>query len=226
MKNKQLIISGGGDEKDTFNIDKVYFDLLKPYSKILYIPIALHQKDFLYEECYDWFSKVINLHCQEKEIDFTMHLDGDNITDLNIYNSIYIGGGNTFKLLDYIYDNNLETLLKDYISQGGLYYGGSAGGIIIGKNIDTVKEENINNSKYNNGLSLIKNYCIYCHYTEDADKKMEKFVKEYKNPVIAIPENMGIFVNDDDFKVVGDDSITLFDLDNKKVLAGNLVFKY
>jgi len=89
-------------------LDEKYFSLLDDSSKILYIPIALNRTKLGYEACYDWFSKIISEHSKDKDIDFTMLLENDQIPNLNEYNSIYLGGGNTYKLLDYIYRNNIR----------------------------------------------------------------------------------------------------------------------
>jgi dipeptidase E len=226
MNNRQIIISGGGEKEDSYLVDKTYFDLLKNNSKILYIPIALKAKDTSYEECYDWFVDLISLHSNSKEIDFTMLLEDDDIPDLNNYDSIYVGGGNTYKLLNFVYTKRIDSILIDYIKNGGLYYGGSAGGIILGRNIDTVKEENIKNYKYSNGLSMVGNYSIYCHYEKNADERLERYVLEYKNPVIALPENMGIIVNEHDIRILGNDSIAIFNFKEKKILYNYSDFEY
>lgn len=144
MKGK-LILSGGGDLKESYRLDEKYFLYLPPHSKILYIPIALKRDMMGFEACYDWFSTIISTHAKEKDIDFSMILENDVIPDLNVFDSIYLGGGNTFKLLDYVVTKNLSSKIIDFLNIGGVVYGGSAGAIIFGKDIRTVEEENDNN---------------------------------------------------------------------------------
>jgi len=99
MKKGYIILSGGGDLETSFQIDEKYFGLLENNSKILYIPIALRRNSIGYEACYDWFSTLISIHSKEKDIDFTMLLENDDIPNFNNFDSIYIGGGNTYNFL-------------------------------------------------------------------------------------------------------------------------------
>ena len=130
MKGK-LILSGGGDLKISYNLDEEFFSLLKNNAKILYIPIALKRDRIGFEACYDWFSNIIATHAKDKDIDFSMILEHDSIPDLKNYDCVYIGGGNTFKLLDFIINKQLDEKILDYLNSGGIVYGGSAGAIIF-----------------------------------------------------------------------------------------------
>ena len=47
------------------------------------------------------------------------------------YSAIFIGGGNTFKLLKGIKDRGAFSKLKDFINNNGIIFGGSAGAIIL-----------------------------------------------------------------------------------------------
>ena len=195
MKKGRLILSGGGDIEASFDVDKNYFSLLKNNSKILYIPVALDRTSIGFEACYDWFSTLIAKHSKNKELDFTMLLENDQIPDLMSYNSIYIGGGNTYKLLDYIIKNNLDKKLIDYLKKGGVVYGGSAGAIIFGKDIRTVDEENDMNYPQFLGLNFLRGYSVICHYSKSLDRKIFESVKNIKTKIIALPENSGILLD-------------------------------
>ena len=115
MKNGYIILSGGGDSETSFKLDEKYFALLKNNAKILYIPIALSRTKIGYEACYDWFSALVSSQVGEKNVDFTMLLENDEIPDFNDFHSVYIGGGNTYKLLDYIYRRNIDKKIIEYI---------------------------------------------------------------------------------------------------------------
>jgi len=214
MKNGYIILSGGGDIKESFQLDEKYFSLLKNDTKILYIPIALNRTKLGFEACYDWFSTLISEHTKEKDIDFTMLLENDNIPNFGLYNSIYIGGGNTYKLLDYIYEKNLGEKITEYIKKGGIVYGGSAGAMVLGKDIRTAEEENDKNSPNSSGLNLLGEKSVICHYTESLDQKIFEIVKKINSEVIAIPENAGVVLYNEIIETIGD--VFLFDENNKK----------
>lgn len=213
--NKKIILSGGGDIKTSLKIDREYFSLLSSGSKILYIPLALDRDMTGFESCYDWFSKLISEHSNRKDIDFTMLLENDSIPDFEIYDSIYIGGGNTFKLLKYIYKNNIDKSLKKYIQNGGIFYGGSAGAMILGYDIRTVEEENDKSYSQFLGLNLLGENSIICHYVLSLDKKIFESVKKINSKIIALPEDSGLVLdsNGNILKTIGD--IFIFDKNKK-----------
>lgn len=216
MKNGHIILSGGGDVEVSFKLDERYFSLLRNNAKILYIPIALNRSAVGFEACYDWFSTLISNHAKEKDIDFTMLLENDKVPDFSLFDSIYIGGGNTCKLLDYIYRKNIAINIIKYIKGEGIVYGGSAGAIILGKDIRTTEEENDKNYSNSNGLNLLGGKSVICHYIDSLDQDIFEIVKKINSEVIALPENAGIILNSNNkiVEIVGD--VFIFDENNKK----------
>jgi dipeptidase E len=219
MNKGTIFLSGGGDVKQTFELDKKYFSLLKNNSKILYIPIALEKSMLGFEACYDWFSNLISKHSENKEIDFTMLLEKDEIPNFDNYDSIYIGGGNTYKLLDYIIKNKLSYKIINYLNNGGVIYGGSAGAIIFGKDIRTVKEENDKNYINFKGLNLLDNKLIICHYQKEMDEKIFEIVNEIGLKIIALPEESGMIVDLENNKIIKIGEISEFDENGKNILS-------
>ncbi|MEK7116602.1 MAG: Type 1 glutamine amidotransferase-like domain-containing protein [Patescibacteria group bacterium] len=224
MKGK-LILSGGGDLKISYNLDKEFFSLLKNNAKILYIPIALKRDRIGFEACYDWFSNIIATHAKDKDIDFTMILEHDSVPDLKNYECVYIGGGNTFKLLDFIINKQLDKRMLDYLNSGGIVYGGSAGAIIFGKDIRTVEEENDHNYIYVNGLNCIDGYSLICHYNISMDVQIIENSKKINGKILAIDESSGIIVSEDSSLIIG--NIAEFDPtnDTKKICQNHSSIK-
>jgi len=216
MKNSYIILSGGGDIKESFKLDEKYFSLLKNNAKILYIPIALNRTKLGFEACYDWFSSLVSEYAKEKDIDFTMLLENDEIPDFETYDSIYIGGGNTYKLLDYIYRKDIGGKIIEYIKRDGIVYGGSAGAMILGKDIRTAEEENDENYPNFNGLNLLENKSVICHYMESLDQKIFGVAKKINSEIIAIPEDSGVILNNNTVEVVGE--VFIFDKNNKRLM--------
>lgn len=215
MKKGKIILGGGGDIDISVRIDEKYFSLLRNNSKILYIPIALDRSKIGFEACYDWFSTLISKHSGDKDIDFTMFLEGDKIPDLESYGSIYMGGGNTFKLLNYIRKSGLGKKMVTYLKKGGVIYGGSAGAIILGKDVRTVEEEKDDNYTFYYGLNIIKDKSIICHYTKDSDEGIYKSIKKIKTTVIALPEDSGLVLDSEGGIEEKVGTVFLFKEDNK-----------
>ncbi len=214
MHTGYIFLSGGGDIEKSFEFDENYFSILPERAKILYIPIALDRRMVGFEVCYDWFSGLVSKHAEGKDIDFTMLLQQDRIQDLNIFDSMYVGGGNAYKLLDYFMSNNLTRKIEEYIEKGGIYYGGSAGAMILGKDLRIVEEENDKNYSRFEGLNLLGDKSVMPHYESSLDKKIFEFAKKFNSKVIAITEKSGVIVHEDVLETRGD--VFIFDSDDKK----------
>lgn len=127
------------------------------------------------------------------------------------YACIYIGGGNTYKLLNDLKKSGCFEKIKKYlIEDDGIIYGGSAGAIIFGKDLDSCKTDDDNEVGLidNTGFNMINGYSLLYHYTSRDDSRTElskKYLLELsKNkPVYAIPEEVSIYVNNDNIEFIG-----------------------
>jgi len=146
------------------------------------------------------------------EIEMITDLSGVNLEHLKSYDGIYIGGGNTYKLLRNIKESRFNTILKQFLQNHGPIYGGSAGAVIFGKNIETSGDRNTINYQETDGFNMLKGFSVACHY-EGTDKekgKIAEFVKKHKSGVVALPEGTGLIVSDGKAEVVGKEPATAF----------------
>ncbi|PSL32967.1 dipeptidase E [Planomicrobium soli] len=159
----KLFISGGGDEKQGKKFDQEFakrIDLTKP---LLYIPIAM--KGIISSaDCYQWVSSVFKPLGIDEIIMWT-DLNNRTLENLKQFSAVYIGGGNTFSLLNDLRTSKFDVVLKEFIKSGGILYGGSAGAIILGSNIMTCAHLDHNDVKLRdcNGLNLIHGFDVWCH---------------------------------------------------------------
>lgn len=195
-----LFLGGGGDIETSVEIDQKFFHNIKKNDKIIYIPVAC---DFTtYEKCLEWFYSLVSRYVKMPKSNITMLLEDYKITDLREYKAIYIGGGNTYKLLDYVRKNDLEMKFKDYLNGDGIIFGGSAGAIIFGKTIETVIEEK-ENYPDNKSLNLLGDYAIRCHYQESEDDFFKALSQSLNIPIIAMPEDSGIIFDGKCLELIG-----------------------
>src|SRR3989344_8136558 len=214
MSKSYIFLSGGGDIEESFKFDEKYFSLLPNYARILYIPVALKRSSGGFEACYDWFSTLISHPVGKKEIDFTMLLQKKEIPDFDVFDSVYVGGGNTYKLLDYFVKTGIGQEITKYTEKRGVYYGGSAGAVVVGKDIRTVEEENDKNYQHFNGVNIVGGRSIIPHYNESLDKKIFEMVLKTESEVLAIPEDSGIILHENNLEPFGD--VFIFDRKSKK----------
>ena len=188
-----LYLAGGGDATQSKEIDADFAKCIDG-KKLMYIPVALHRDALGFEACYDWITALFQNFEYAIDIpEIHMYLDPKAIAGrMCEYDALYIGGGNTFKLLDFLYKNNLFEKIKAFYESGKPVYGGSAGAIIFGKDIRTVEEENDANYTYTAGFNFLRGRSCICHYKPVLDANVMDFVHRFGQEVIAIPEDAGI----------------------------------
>lgn len=215
ISNGKLFISGGGKAKDSFLLDKAFVASLSK-GKILYIPVGLKRDIVGYEECYDWIKNTLSIYTK-KDLEITMWIDikGKTERDFKEFDAIYIGGAkDTDELMQKLRKNNFINNLVNFLKKGGMLYGGSAGAVIIGKYIISMNKDAKQIAKL--GLGLLKKYSIYCHYNKNQDIIINNFIKTYKTPVVALPENSGLIIEGDNVLVEGYSNIVVFYSNFKK----------
>lgn len=222
VKEKKIFLAGGGNANDSFLIDQEFVESLAR-KRVIYLPIASNTDDLGIENYYDWIIKVLSAHSSEFiEIVVLTNLKNIQLEYLLDFDAIYIGGGNTYRLLNALKKSNFDKLLIDFYKKGGILYGGSAGAIILGKDISTVSSENFEKIKFSEGLNLIGNFSIRCHYQDNIDEKIITYIKNKKNAVIALPEKSGLLINNNIAKVSGSEPVNIFlkNLQKKQFLPG------
>ena len=207
----KLFLCGGGSGKQiNFALNK-FSKLIDKNKPILYIPLAMNDDD--YDNCESWFSSEINfLNTNKYEmVKSSYELSQKNFND---YSSLFIGGGNTYKLLKDLKDNNNFKKIKEYLDNGGIVFGGSAGAIIFGKDIDICLNDdgNIVNLNNTSGFNCLNDYSILCHFNNSNFKKNKKYLTNYsKNyKTIYLPEEDVIIISDDKLEFIGKKKYIIF----------------
>jgi len=203
MKNKGIIfLNGGGSEKDSIQLDKEFLSVLEDNFNILYIPHANIKQYPNYESSINWLTQTLNNLDSNKKVNIYVPKSYEEFEkiDLDNYSAIYIGGGNTFFLLNLFKKYNFNKKIINYYTNGGIIYGGSAGAIVMGKTIETVPEERNDKTEISEGLNLINGYSLICHTN---DKTMEKIKNNNIRPIICLYENTGIVFKNNKFTLFG-----------------------
>jgi len=196
----RLFLSGGGDEQQTFELDELF---LKDVKTILYIPVAWPNEDF--DSCLKWFTTAMEQH---KKVKIEMLTDLNKSPDLADYDAVYIGGGNTFKLLKKIRESSFDKKLSEYYHSGGTVYGGSAGAIIWGNDINIASicmdaDVNLVGLKDTRGFDVLNGIDVQCHYEQDQAQEHQQYIEKSGRNVIAIPEESALLVSDAGAMVIG-----------------------
>lgn len=206
-----LLLNGGGSTKQ-LKITMAKLNQIMNHSKpILYVPLAMEETEYPYDSCYEWFQKQIE-NVDVPSVDMPRTFEEFTSKKFDYYSAIFIGGGNTYKLLKGIKDNDIFNKIIEYLKNNGIVIGCSAGAIIFGYDIDSCFAIDRNDVKLmdTKGFNALNGKSIFAHYTnsktEEIHKKYTDFLVDYsKNheEVIAIPEEDTIYVNDNKIEFLG-----------------------
>lgn len=227
----RLILCGGGDGEQVKESYKIFARELNG-GKVLYIPLAWNHGNM--ETCIEWFKQEM-LPYGVTDIDDV--LDANEITKdkLSKYAGVFIGGGNTFKLLKLLKESNAFNSLNEFLDNGGVVMGGSAGALIFGKSINTClkTELNINSTDENlvglkdtTGFNKVNGYSLFVHYQskpEQNEKTLQNIQRlmQEGHKIICLPEETSIWINGNEMKVVGQKPAEIFSKEGKTVIANN-----
>ena len=191
MKNIVLTSCGiiDNDFKDRFyNI--ISKDDLKN-KKILYITTASDGEDGDKSWMDEEYQTILDLGINDSNIIEYKIGNEINIDDFDI---IYMMGGNTFYLMDVIRKTNFDSVIKNFINDGKIYIGSSAGSEILGNSIDIALgyDENKVNMIDFTGLKIVDALII------PHSNRKEEFINNLKNTlnenIITLYDGDGIIL--------------------------------
>src|SRR5690348_447751 len=190
----RLLLSGGGSAKDSLLLDQLLVQLTAR-GHMLYLPIAMdpHQKP--YGSCYQWIRSVFTPLGLDR-ITMWSGVSAKTVDDLDPFTALYIGGGNTFKLLRDLRQARFDKAIQFFLHRGGIVYGGSAGAIICGRDISTATLLDRNDVGLENttGLDLLQGTSVWCHYQPTDDEHILSSLERLQHPIIALSEKTGLYV--------------------------------
>ena len=214
----KLILNGGGDGNSVTSARRKLNELIDHTKKCLYVPLAWPDKSF--SGCLEFMTNEL------KDVDIpgidmiksAQELYNKNFND---YSFIYIGGGNTFSLLKELKDSGSFEKIKEYLKNDGIVYGGSAGAIIFGKDLDSCITDDENEVRLTDiaGFDMLNGYSLLCHFTnrdETRTKKSKEYLLELskQKPIYAIPEEDTIYVDETGIEFIGTRPYYIFEHGN------------
>ena len=165
-------------------------ELLGDRKKVLFIPFAVHDREGYAEQNRTRFAAM------GYGLD-SIHQSEDPAASIAEAEAIFIGGGNTFRLLKALYDADLLAGIRQRVQAGIPYLGSSAGTVVACPTLRTTNDMPIVQPPSFAALGII-GFQINPHYF-DADpfsshmgetrrQRLIEFVEETSQPVIALRE--------------------------------------
>jgi dipeptidase E len=134
--------------------------------------------------------------------------------------AIYIGGGNTFRLLKTMYDTGIVEPIRERVRGGIPYFGASAGTNVATPSIRTTNDMPIVYPPTFDALGLV-HFQVNPHYLdpepssthkgETREDRIREFHEENETPVLGLREGSSIRVEDDAITLIGDKPARIFE---------------
>ena len=165
-------------------------DFLGDVKRVLFVPYALYDRDAYAASAAQRFASM------GYEL-ASIHTAAHPVRAIKNAQSIFIGGGNTFRLLKALYDFKLLDPIRQRVADGMPYIGSSAGWNVAGPTIKTTNDMPIVEPPSFDALGLVW-FQINPHYL-DADKnsthmgetreqRILQFLEEDNTPVAGLRE--------------------------------------
>lgn len=171
-------------------------DVLGKITRVLFVPFALHDRAAYAAQARARFEAM------GYALD-SLHEATDPTAAVDEAEAIFVGGGNTFRLLKTLYEFELVEQIRKRVETGMLYLGSSAGAVVAAPTIKTTNDMPIVQPPSFNSLGLI-NFQINAHYLdpdpnsthmgETREVRINQFLEDNETPVVGLREGCMIRV--------------------------------
>jgi len=165
-------------------------DLLRSNGKVAFVPYALEDRG----------AYASRAEQRLRAMGFTatsLHDVANEARAIASAEAIFVGGGNTFRLLKSLYDHNLLEPIRRAVRAGVPYIGSSAGAIVAGPSLKTTKDMPVVQPPSFDALGLVP-FQISPHYLdpdpnsshmgETQEERIMQFLEENEAPVVGLRE--------------------------------------
>jgi len=178
--------------------------------RLVFVPFALHDHDAYTAKVQERFAR------EGVEV---LGLDPASAADVEAAEAIFVGGGNTFRLLDRLERGGLLPAIRRRVGSGLPYLGASAGTNVACPTIRTTNDMPIVQPRGFEALSLVP-FQINPHYIdpdpasshmgETREERIREFHEENETPVVGLREGSWLRVEDGQWRVEGERPARVF----------------
>ena len=187
-------------------------DFLGGVKRVLFVPYALHDASKYAAQARERFAKM------GYELD-SIHTSNEPAQALGEADAIFIGGGNTFRLLKALYDHDLLGPIRERVRAGVPYIGSSAGANVAAPTIRTTNDMPIVQPPSLDALGLVS-FQINPHYLdadpnsthkgETREERIIQCLEENETPVVALREGAMLRIEEGKTLLKGSNGARIF----------------
>ncbi len=166
--------------------------------RVAFVPFAAHDHEAYTEKVRERFGR--------------MGFEISSVDDLESAEAIFVGGGNTFRLLKTLQDRKLLEPIRERVRAGLPYIGSSAGTAIAAPTIRTTNDMPIVECASLSSLGFVP-FQLNCHYLdpdpasthkgETREVRILEFLEENRTPVIGLREGTMLLVENGSATLLG-----------------------
>jgi dipeptidase E len=185
---------------------------LGPAKTVLFFPFAL----------YDRYDYAVKAKARFAAMGYSLksaHATDNSKKAVEQADAIFVGGGNTFRLLKALQDLELLEPIRRKVKSGTPYIGSSAGSNVAGPTIKTTKDMPIVQLRSFDSLGLIP-FQISPHYLdpdpnsthmgETQEERILQFLEENETPVVGIREGAWLLIENEAVTLKGKTGARIF----------------
>ncbi|HEX7296415.1 MAG TPA: dipeptidase PepE [Pyrinomonadaceae bacterium] len=187
-------------------------DFLGDAQTVLFVPYALHDRD-------DYAATAARRFRRMGYELRSVHTSADPVQAVEETDAVFIGGGNTFRLLKALYDFELLDPIRRRVERGMPYIGSSAGSNVAASTIKTTNDMPIVEPPSFAALGLVE-FQINPHYLdpdpnsrhmgETRETRLLQFLEENDTPVAGIREGAIIRIENGEITLKGSTGARIF----------------
>ena len=185
---------------------------LRGVRSVLFFPYALYDRDAYAAMAQKRFERMgYTLE--------SIHKASDPQKEVNTAESIFVGGGNTFRLLKALYDADVLNAIRHRVEEGMPYIGSSAGSNVAGPTIKTTKDMPIVQPPSFDALGLVP-FQISPHFLdpdpnskhmgETQEERILQFLEENSTPVAGLREGAMVWAENGSYILKGSSGARIF----------------
>lgn len=187
-------------------------DFLRAATRVAFVPFALYDRHQYATQARDRFHRMgydlVSIH----DVSHPQRA-------LKEADAIFVGGGNTFRLLKGLYDWDVREVIRHAVDGGKHYVGSSAGSIVACPSLKTTKDMPIVQPPSFDALGLV-GFQISPHYLdpdpssthmgETQEQRILQFLEENEAPVVGLREGGLLRVENERIMLRGPKSARIF----------------
>lgn len=173
-------------------------EILKRGTKVAYISSSPQNGDRPYYQSTITDYAAISPDIRVDYFDLSEDFTNEMLVGLSSYAAIYLSGGNTFTFMDSARKRGLQTILAQYLANGGLLIGASAGSIMCTSSIELAKfgDENEVSMTDFSGFGFV-DFEFHPHFTGEPEEHehLADYQRTHGREIYTCKDGAGLYVS-------------------------------